>query len=163
MGKFLKPLGLKGELRVAIFNNTSMALKMGIDIWLSTKEKEYFSRKIEKIQITSKKSCIKLAGCNKREEAENIQGLVFFLPRDKFIPLDENEHYLVDLIGCQVIDENRKSIGSVVDVLSMPSQNLIVVKTEGNEIFIPYVDAHIALFDEKGKILIVKDVGGLII
>jgi ribosomal 30S subunit maturation factor RimM len=36
------------------------------------------------------------------------------------------------------------------------------VEAEGNEILIPFVDAHISLFDEKKKILIVKDVEGLL-
>ena len=162
MGQLLKPRGLKGELRAAIFNSTTMALKVGVDIWLKTKEEEFFSREIEKIKIAGEKSCIKLTGCDKREDAESIQGLHIFLPRNAFEPLGEDEYYLVDLIGSHVIDENRESIGSVLDVLSMPGQNLIVVKAGEREILIPYVDAHILLFDEKEKILIVKDVQGLV-
>ena len=99
-----------------------------------------------------------MVGCDRREEAERIQGLTFFLPRDAFESLGENEHYLVDLIGCQVVDESRKSIGTVSDVLNMPAQNVIVIQVEGNEILIPYVDAYITLFDKIKKILIVKDV-----
>ena len=162
MGHLLKPRGLKGELRASIFNEYCSALKMGTEIWLKTKEEDFFSRRIEKIQISGEKSCIKLADCDKREEAENIQGLKFFLPRNQFEPLGENEHYLVDLIDSQVLNENSKSIGSVVDVVNMPAQNLIVVDTGEHEILIPYVDAHIKLFDKKKKILIVKDVAGLI-
>ena len=162
MGKLLKPRGLKGELRAVIFNEYGLALKMGTEIWLKTKEEDFFSRRIEKIQISGEKSCIKLVDCDKREEAENIQGLKFFLPRNQFEPLGENEHYLVDIIESQVLDENSKSIGSVVDVVNMPAQNLIVVDTGEHEILIPYVDAHITLFDEKKKNLIVKDVAGFI-
>ena len=44
----------------------------------------------------------------------------------------------------------------------MLAHNIIVVETGKNEILIPYVDAHITLFDEKKKNLIVKDVAGLI-
>ena len=66
------------------------------------------------------------------------------------------------MIGAHVLDENQKSIGTVKDVLIMPSQNIIVVETGGNEILIPYVDAYIELFDKQKKNLIVKDVVGLI-
>ena len=62
----------------------------------------------------------------------------------------------------QVIDEYQKPIGTVSDVLVMPAQNIIVVETEENEILIPYVDAHITLFDRQKKNLIVRDVVGLI-
>ena len=162
MGKFLKPRGLKGELRVAIFNEYDSALKVGTNIWLETKEVNYFSRKIETINISGGKSRLKLSDCNTMEDAEKIQGAVFFLPRDKFDSIGENEYYLVDMIGSHVFDENKKYLGTVSDVLKMPTQDIIVVETGKNEILIPNVDAHVMLFDEKKKNLIVKDVADLI-
>ena len=84
------------------------------------------------------------------------------MPRDEFEPIRKNEHYLVDMIGSRVLDENQKLLGTVTDVLTMPAQNIIVVETGAKEILIPYVDAHITLFDEKKKNLIVKDVAGFI-
>ena len=161
MGRLLKPRGLKGELRAAIFNENSLALKVGTEIWLK-KEEEYFSRKIETIKMAGEKSCIRLSGCNNLEDAAKVQGSGFFLPRDEFDFIGKNEHYLVDMLGSQVIDENQKLLGSVTDVLTMPAQNIIVVETGENEILIPYVDAHIVLFEKQKKTLIVKDVAGLI-
>ena len=161
MGKLLKPRGLKGELRAAIFNEHGSALKVGTEIWLK-EDKNYLSWKIETIKIAGEKSCIRLSGCNTLEDAEQVQGSVFFLPRDEFDPVGKNEHYLVDMIGSRVLDENQKSIGTVKDVLIMSAQNIIVVETGENEILIPYVDAHIELFDKQKKNLIVKDVVGLI-
>ena len=161
MGRLLKPRGLKGELRAAIFNEHGSALKVGTEIWLK-KEEEYFSRKIETIKMAGEKSCIRLSGCNTLEDAAKVQGSVFFLPRDEFDSIGKNEHYLVDMIGSQVMDENLKLLGSVTDVLTMPAQNIIVVETGENEFLIPYVDAHITLFDEKKKNLFVKDMEGLL-
>ena len=46
--------------------------------------------------------------------------------------------------------------------MSLPAQNLIVVETNEKEVLIPFVDAHVSLFDKKKNILIVKDVEGLI-
>ena len=158
MGKFLKPKGLKGELRAIIFNEENFSLKIGSKIWLE----EDASWEIEKIKVFASKSLIKLVGCNSREEAEKIQGLIFSLPRVDFETLDHNEHYLVDLIGCQVIDCKQKFIGIIIDILNMPAQNLIVVDREGDEILIPYVDSYVLLFDKKKKNLIVQDIEGLI-
>ena len=162
MGKLLNPRGMKGELRATIFNEYGSALKMGTEIWLKKNEENYFSRTIEDIKMAGKKSCIKISDCETLEDAERIQGAVFFLSRDGFDPIWENEHYLVDMIGSRVLDENQKSLGTVKDILPMPAQNIIVVETGENEILIPYVDAHIMLFDEQKKKLIVKDVAGLI-
>ena len=162
IGKLLKPRGLKGELRVTIFNEHGSSLKIGKEIWLK-REENYFSRTIEAIKIVGEKSCIMLIDCNTWEDADRIHGLVFFLPRDDFDPIGENEHYLVDMIGAHVLDENKKSLGNVTDILKMPAQNIIVVETGENEILIPFVDAYITFFDKQKKNLIVKNVEGLII
>ena len=66
------------------------------------------------------------------------------------------------MIGCKVLDENRNAIGLVVDTMSLPEQNLVVVENMGNEVFIPFVDAHILFFDVQENILIMKDVEGLL-
>jgi len=50
----------------------------------------------------------------------------------------------------------------VVNIISLPEQNLVVVEAMGNNILIPFVDAYILLFDVKENILIVKDVEGLL-
>ena len=68
----------------------------------------------------------------------------------------------MDIIGFHVWDENQQSLGTVTDILTMTAQNIIVIKTGEKEILIPYVDAHIMLFDKKKKHLILKDVEGLI-
>jgi len=162
MGKFLKPWGLNGELRVTIFNEIDSALKIGMEIWVETNKGVFSTQTIESLNIVRNNSRIKLTGCNIRVEAEKLHGFVFSLPRSKFISLEGKEFYLIDLIGCKISDENKNSIGTVVDTLSLPAQNHIVVEAKGNEILIPFVDAHISLFDEKKKILIVKDVEGLL-
>ena len=49
-----------------------------------------------------------------------------------------------------------------MDIMILPEQNLVVVEIMGNEVLIPFVDAHILLFDVEENILIVKDVEGLL-
>jgi len=161
MGKLLKPRGLKGELWITIFNDVDSALKVGMKVWMTLKNGEFFRQIIESLMISRAKYWIKFEGCHKREDADNLIGLNFSIPRSEFTPLNENEIYLVDVIGAAVLDEDRKIIGSVVDIMSLPAQNVVVVETKEGEVLIPYVDAHILLFDKKEKNLIVKDVEGL--
>ena len=162
MGRLLKPRGLRGELRLTIFNEVDSVLKIGIEIWMQSEEEVKYSHIIELLNISGIKSWIKLSGCNTREDADNLSGLIFSIPRSVFTPLKDKEIYLVDVIGCKVLDENRNAIGSVIDIMILPGQNLVVVEIMGNEVLIPFVDAHILLFDVEENILIVKDVEGLI-
>ena len=152
MGKFLKPRGLRGELRLTIFNEVDSVLKIGMEIWVETAEGVQYSHIIESLNIAGVKSWIKLSGCNNRGDADNLSSLVFSIPRSVFTPLRDKESYLVDVIGCKVLDKNRNNIGSVIDSLSLPAHNLVVVETMGQEVLIPLVDAHIMLFDIRKNI-----------
>ena len=162
MGRLLKPRGLKGEMRLTIFNEVDSVLKIGMEIWVKSAEEAQNSHIIKLLNISDVKSWIKLSGCNTREDADNLSGLIFSIPRSVFTPLKDKEIYLVDVIGCKVLDENRNAIGSVIDIMRLPGQNLVVVEIMGNEVLIPFVDAHILLFDVEENILIVKDVEGLL-
>ena len=162
MGRLLKPRGLQGDLWLTIFNEVDSVLKTGMEIWVESAAGMQFIHIIESLNIAGVKSWIKFAGFNKREDADNLCGLIFLIPRSVFTPLKDKEFYLVDIIGCKVLDENRNAIGSVVETMCLPEQNLIVVETMGREVLIPFVDAHILLFDVKENILIVKDVEGLL-
>ena len=149
-------------MRLTIFNEVDSVLKIGMEIWVETAEGVQYSHIIESLKITGVKSWIKLSGCNNREASDNLSSLLFSIPRSVFTPLRDKEIYLVDIIGCKVLDEKRNAIGSVVDTMTLPEQNLVVVENMGNEVLIPFVDAHILLFDVKENILIVKDVEGLL-
>ena len=162
MGRLLKPRGLNGEMWLTVFNEVDSVLKIGIEIWMKSKEEVQYSHIIESLNISGIKSWVKLSGCNTREDADNLSGLIFSISRSVFTPLKDKEIYLVDLIGYKVMDENRNAIGSVIDAMSLPAQNLVVVEIMGNEILVPFVEAHILLFDVEENILIVKDVEGLL-
>ena len=146
MGRLLKPRGLKGELWLTIFNEVDSTLKKGIEVWVESAEGVRCGHVIESLNIAGIKSCIKFFGSNKREDADNLSGLIFSIPRSTFTPLKDKEFYLVDVIGSKVLDENWNPIGSVKDIMSLPAQNLVVVKTMEKEVLIPFVDAHILLF-----------------
>ena len=162
MGRLLKPRGLNGEMWLTIFNEVDSVLKIGIEIWMKSEEEVQYSHIIESLNIYGLKSWIKLSRCNTREDADNLSGLILSIPRSVFSPLKDKEIYLVDVIGCKVLDENRNAIGSVIDIMILPEQNLAVVEIMGDEVLIPFIDAHILLFDVEENILIVKDVEGLL-
>ena len=147
---------------MTIFNEVDSALKVGMQIWVASENGEFSNQIIESLKITEKKSWIKFEGYHSREATDNFGGLNFSIPRSEFTPLNEKEFYLVDIIGSTVLDESRKKIGSVIDMMSLPAQNVVVVETDEGEMLIPYVDSHILLFDDKKKNLIIKDVEGLV-
>ena len=162
MGKLLKPRGLKGALWLLVFNEISSSLKPGKQVWVELKEGKYSDFLIESLKITRGKSWVKFTEYNSCDAVSNLSGMCFSISRNDFTPLNDKQCYLVDLIGLKVLDENQNKIGSVKDTMILPAQNLIVVEANGTEFLIPFVDAHVTLFDKKNNIHILKNVEGLL-
>ena len=162
MGKILKPRGLKGEVWTSIFNDRDSALKKGCKIWLLRDKEPPVIFEIESLKFVGEKSWIKLVKIDSRIEAETLQGMRISFPRSEFPVLKEGDNYVVDLIGYTVKNEDRNTLGKISDIIQLPAQNIMLVVGDGKEVMIPFVDAHIVLFDKKNEILIVKNVDGLL-
>jgi 16S rRNA processing protein RimM len=103
---------------------------------------------------------LKFVGIDTREAAREkiLKGYVT-IPRDQVAPLPDGQHYVFDLIGCQVVDEEEKDLGSVSEVLPMPSADVIVVKrAQGRDVMVPMVGDFLGSVDTKARRIQVRGV-----
>jgi 16S rRNA processing protein RimM len=64
-----------------------------------------------------------------REQAEALRGLRLYIPRERLpAPDDEDEFYLVDLIGCSVIMPEGEALGTVRSVHDFGAGDLLEVQ-----------------------------------
>lgn len=104
---------------------------------------------------------VKFVQINSRTEAEFLSG---FLEAEIEVCLEDNEIYISDLIGVQVLDQNSSIIGSVIDFYDS-AQALIKIKLTndqyfGCEVLLPFVEEYILEIspDKKSiKILMSQD------
>ena len=50
-----------------------------------------------------------------------------------------DEYHVLQLIGCQAILENGEVFGEITDVINLPGQDLLAIKTSDGEQLIPFV------------------------
>jgi 16S rRNA processing protein RimM len=99
-----------------------------------------------RIQTTGKglTPIVQIEGVSSREEAEALRGLGLFVPPSA-LPLKEDEYFLHDLIGLDVVDEKGHVLGRVEDVLDLPAAStLLVSRGEGGDVLIPLVEEFVA-------------------
>jgi 16S rRNA processing protein RimM len=83
--------------------------------------------------------------------------------RSDYGTLDEGEHFIVDLIGLEVIDETRGFVGHIKDVIANGAQDLYVVAREGQpEFMIPVVDAFVREVNLETGVIKVSLIEGMI-
>jgi len=111
---------------------------------------------------------LKFAGVDSINDAERFSGLDVTIAAEERAPLEENETYISDLIGCTVFDGERE-IG-VVDNVEAPqgsmeldlASTLVVKSTDGSEHLVPFVKAFIVKIDTANKRIEMKLPEGLI-
>lgn len=85
-----------------------------------------------------------------RTAAESLRGTKLYINRDALPALDDGEHYSIDLIGMECIDENGQPIGTVIDVTNFGASDLLDIKPPGGPSFyLHYTDETVLKIDEK--------------
>ena len=84
---------------------------------------------------------LKFKGYDKINDIEMYKGCDLMVTREDAVPLEENEYYIADLIGMDVVTDEGKKLGVLKDVLQTGANDVYVVMTkEGKEILLPVID-----------------------
>ena len=75
------------------------------------------------------KTCVlaKLEGVETPEQASLLRGQVISIDRSA-VSLPEGSVFIADLLGCKALDEDGQELGTIRDVLTMPANDVYVVK-----------------------------------
>lgn len=149
IGKILKPRGLDGEFKVEFYSSNtsrfSSLKKLSID---------GTEHKVSKISIQGVYGFIKLADILDCDSAEKLRGKVISAKREDLPKLEEGKHYIVDIIGLDVI-VSGDVIGEIIDVLQYGSADVYVVKTKDSSLSFPALKQLIRSIDlEKGEMVL---------
>jgi 16S rRNA processing protein RimM len=80
---------------------------------------------------TDARPIFRLAGVDTREAVDTLRGTDLWVRRADAPPLDEDEWYAEDLVGCHVVDGDRE-VGVVARLLPYPSCELLEVPREAD-------------------------------
>ena len=64
---------------------------------------------------------------------------------------DEDDYHVLQLIGCQAFTIDGDLLGEVNEVLNLPGQDVLSIKTESGEMLIPFVHQLVPIVDIKAK------------
>jgi 16S rRNA processing protein RimM len=68
---------------------------------------------------------------------------------------DEDEYHVMQLIGCVAVLESGQLFGEITDVINLPGQDLLAIKTENGEQLIPFVHQLVPTVDITNKKVVV--------
>ena len=161
VGRVVKARGIRGELKVKLLSDFPERFKEPECVKLEFKNGEIKSFEIEKTRIAGNFVIVKLKGIESRDAAETLQGLYLSVSRDETIPLEENSFYIFELEGMEVFESDGRRIGSVIRVEQYPSNDVLVVGAETEDLMIPAVKEFVKRIDADKRQIIVGLLEGL--
>lgn len=96
------------------------------------------------------------------EEAEKLVNRPIYLPLDTLPDLEGTDFYYHEIIGFQVIDENRGDIGTIENINDSGMQALFEIKFGDKDLLIPIVEEWILDVNREEKFIKIKTPEGLV-
>lgn len=161
-GEVISVHGLRGEVKVYPWADSPDFLEE-FDTFYIQKNKMHYRRYVaENVRADKNVVIIKFQGIDNVETARNLVGKVLYLDKDE-IELPEGYHFVVDLIGCKIVnDDTNKEIGTVKDVKNLGASDIYYIDgNDGKEYLFPAVDEFIVSTDTDNKIIRVKVIEGM--
>ena len=96
------------------------------------------------------------SGFDDRNAIEKLRNTLLYAEVDINETSDvPDEYHVLQLIGCQAILENGEVFGEVTDVINLPGQDLLAIKTPAGEQLLPFVHQLVPVVDINKKTITV--------
>jgi 16S rRNA processing protein RimM len=158
MAQIGAPHGVKGEVRVKSFTSDPMALADYGPLYSADGRKF----KIVRLRPANTVLVVKFKGLNWRDEVEKLNRMELYVDRS-LLPDDneEDEFYITDLAGMDVLNEAEEKIGTVIDIPNFGAGDMLEIKPAAvdgklaQSYYLPFTRAVVPTIDFDKRTLLV--------
>ena len=154
VGQIVNTHGLRGDLKIKPFTSSPEDFEDFESLLIEGEgEKKFY---IENVRYVKGLVLLKFEGLEDINAAEKYKNRELYRLRSDYGALEEGEHFIVDLIGLEVVDAIHGPVGRIKDVITNGAQDLYVVAREGKPDFlIPVVKAFVKKVEmDEGRVLV---------
>ena len=155
VGRVAGAFGIKGEVRITSFTSEPLAL---VDYKTLLGEDGAPVLTVLSGRVAKGGVVVRTADITTRDEAEAARGLKLFIPRALLPEPDEDEFYVTDLVGLEVVGLEGELIGKVRSVRDFGAGDLLeVAPPHGESWWLPFTrDAVPEVQMDAGRIVAVR-------
>ena len=159
LGKVNNTHGLKGEVKFEYWCDDVDYIRQLKRVYLDDK----VERSLTLISARPQKNIaiLKFSEITSIEAAEELKNKVLYCDRNE-AKIDENTHYLADIIGCYVVDaDTEEEYGKVVDIMNYGSCDIYDIESWGKHTLIPAIPDIIKEINTEYQLIRIKPMKGL--
>lgn len=167
VGRIGRAHGIRGEVKVIPETDDPSRLQALSTVYLGSSPEDAKARQVRRSRLQQTKrgvvGVVHLEGVNDREGADALRNQAVYASPDDLPPLADDEFFLHDLVGLQVVTSDGENVGRVKAYIDQEWQALIVVAREGKpDVLIPAVPAFIETIDLDEQQLVIQPIEGLL-
>jgi len=119
---------------------------------------------VERTHWHSGRLLVTFQGVADRTEAEALRGLLLHVERgEDELPDDPDEYYDSSLVGCEVSRVDGTAVGVVTEVVHLPAQDLLAIRTaDDRDVLVPFVSAIVPEVDPAARRIVIDPPPGLL-
>jgi 16S rRNA processing protein RimM len=138
IGKFRKPHGIQGEIRMSVLTESPELLSPGKKIYVGPRYQGYT---IKALRWHGGDLLVSLEELPDRTAVEIFRNVIVSVKGDDIPELPEGEYYLHQLVGMEVVTDEDEVLGILQEVLITGANDVYLVKTPaGKELLLPAID-----------------------
>lgn len=155
IGKIVNTHGLRGEVKVIPWTDSAEDFENIKNVCIKDKS-EYINLTVKSVKYQKNNLIIGFNEFKDINEVEKYKNAVLYCHRDELGELPDGVHYIVDLIGLNVVTEDGDTVGVIADVFNAGASDIYDVKREGKKnLLLPVIDEVVKEIDiDSGKVVV---------
>ena len=153
--------GIRGEVKVFPTTDDPARFKK-LKIVLLDTGKELTELEVQSVKFFKQFVILKFRGIDNINDIEIYKGKSLLVPREDAVELEENEYYIADLIGMEVVTDEGE-VGILRDVMETGANEVYIIDSkEHGEVLIPAIRDCILDVDVENRRMKIRLMDGLI-
>lgn len=154
--------GLKGEVKVFPTTDDKNRFRQLKDCFIEYKN-EMVPVKAKGCKFFKNMVILQFEGIDNINDIEKYRQCGIYVDRQHAVSLEEDEYFVTDLIGMQVVSDDGKELGTLKEVMPTGANDVYVVADEnGGELLLPAIKDCILSVDMEHKMIRIHLMKGLV-
>lgn len=155
IGKITGAHGVRGEVKVfPITDNVRRFAKLKHVFFVKEDGSVITEKDITLSRMDRGNVLLTFDGITDRDAAEKIRGIYLAVDRKDAVKLPKDTYFIADLLGMDVVDDERGPLGKVTDVIETGANFVLEMKRKGKkDLLVPFVAAVCYEVDQEERVI----------
>lgn len=154
LASIARPHGVRGEVRLSLFNKSSDALLEQEEVLVRLADGEEHEVSVERARRADDAILMKLYSVDDRDRADELRGAHICVRRRDFPAAEEGEFYAVDVVGSEA-QLGGQRLGVVTEIMTYPTLETMFVRPDDGlgDWEIPLTNVYVGKVDTAARVV----------